>query len=100
MRRAVAAVGLIVVVSCPTFGQSPETTATFAVADLHVRPPSRNPNPFMTGGVLRASRYDLRNATMLDFITTAYEVDRDTVLGGPSWLESKRYDLIAKAPAS
>jgi uncharacterized protein (TIGR03435 family) len=49
--------------------------------------------------VLRSGRYDLRNATILDFITTAYEVDRDTVLGGPSWLESKRYDLIAKAPA-
>ncbi len=46
-----------------------------------------------TGG-----RYDLRNVTMLDLIQIAYEVDGDTILGGPSWLERDRYDVMGKAP--
>ncbi len=51
----------------------------------------------MQGGVLRAGRYELRRATMLDLIKTAYGVDADTVFGGPSWLEWDRFDVIAKA---
>jgi uncharacterized protein (TIGR03435 family) len=53
----------------------------------------------MQGGVLQAGRYEIRRATMLDLIKTAYGLDADTVFGGPSWLEWDRYDVIAKAPA-
>jgi len=52
----------------------------------------------MQGGVLRDGRYELRRATMLDLIKTAFGVDADTVLGGPGWLEWDRFDVIAKAP--
>jgi len=52
----------------------------------------------MSGGVLRNGRYDLRNATMVDLITTAYNVQPDVVLGGPTWLETRRFDIVAKAP--
>jgi len=49
--------------------------------------------------VLRAGgRYELTNATMVDLIRAAYNVDADKVLGGPNWLESDRFDVIAKAP--
>ena len=43
-------------------------------------------------------RYDLRNATMLDLIATAYDRQRDdaTILGGPTWIELDRFDLVAK----
>src|SRR5579864_7938934 len=99
MRGAFAALGVIVLWSCPIVGQSAQGTPKFDVADVHVRPHSSNPNPIMTGGVLRGGRYDLRNATMLDFITTAYgPIDSDSVIGGPNWLETDRFDLIAKAP--
>ena len=52
----------------------------------------------MQGGVFRSGRYELRQATMLDLIKTAYGVDPETVVGGPSWLESDRFDVTAKAP--
>jgi uncharacterized protein (TIGR03435 family) len=51
-------------------------------------------------GALHGSRYELKNATMVDLITTAYGVDDDKVLGGPTWLEMDRFDVIAKAPAN
>src|SRR6185295_412163 len=45
-------------------------------------------------------RYELRNATMVDLVRTAYGVEPDKVLGGPSWVASDRFDVIAKAPAT
>jgi uncharacterized protein (TIGR03435 family) len=98
MRGAVTAVGVVALLSSATLAQSPEAPR-FDAADIHVRAHSNNPTPFMSGGVLRSGRYDLRNATMLDLIATAYGVsDNETILGGPNWLERDRFDIAAKAP--
>jgi uncharacterized protein (TIGR03435 family) len=40
----------------------------------------------------------LRNATLLDLLTTAYGVEADSVIGGPRWLEIRRFDIAATAP--
>jgi uncharacterized protein (TIGR03435 family) len=37
---------------------------------------------------------------MLDLIATAWRVDADTVLGGPTWLQMDRFDVIATAPTN
>ncbi len=78
------------------FGQRPQ----FEVADVHPSTRIDNPTPFMTGGVLRGGRYNLRNATMMDLITTAYNIDADTVFGGPDWLQFDRFEVVAAAPAA
>ena len=36
---------------------------------------------------------------MVDLVAAAYGVENDYVMGGPSWLERDRFDVIAKAPA-
>jgi uncharacterized protein (TIGR03435 family) len=54
----------------------------------------------MRGGVLRGTRYDVRTASMVDLIARAYGVDADKVQGGPSWLDTDRFDIAAKAPAN
>ena len=41
----------------------------------------------------------MRQATMLDLVRVAYDLTPDKVLGGPSWLELDRFDVLAKAPA-
>jgi len=77
----------------------------FEVADVHVSAryhrtgllDSLNP---VAEGVLRAGRYEIQSATMLDLIRIAYGVDAAAVLGGPSWLEWDRFDVVAAAPAS
>jgi len=81
------------------FGQNPQTTPSFQIADVH--PSSRasgGGSNVMSGGVFRAGRYELRYATMLDLVKTAYGVDANTVVGGPAWLEFDHFDVIAKAP--
>jgi len=98
--RAFALLAFIGLLSSTAFGQLTlsVSTPTFETADVHASAHTTNPNPFMTGGVLRGGRYDLRRATMVDLIKIAYDVDPDTVLGGPSWLETDRFDIVAKVP--
>jgi uncharacterized protein (TIGR03435 family) len=98
MRHGFATVAVASLLGAVTAAQAPAPVASFDVADVHVRPHSSNPNPQVTGGALRGGRYDVRNATMLDFISLAYGADSQTVLGGPNWLARTRFDVIAKAP--
>jgi len=93
--RAFAGLGVVTLFSRAIFGQS---TPTFDVADVHVSARATNPYTYVSGGVLRGGRYDLRKATMLDLIRIAWGVVPDRVLGGPNWLELDRFDVIAKAP--
>jgi len=96
MVRVFSGISLAAFLSIVGFGRSVETPRAFDIADVRLSARSTNPN--MTGGVLRAGRYELRKATMVDLIRTAYGVDADSVIGGSSWLESDRFDVIAKAP--
>jgi uncharacterized protein (TIGR03435 family) len=98
MERAFAGMILVALLCGPAFTQSTASPPTFEAADVHASPPRRF--PFMDGGFLRGDRYVLRQATMVELIATAYGVDESTVQGGPIWLESDHYDVIAKAPAT
>jgi uncharacterized protein (TIGR03435 family) len=80
------------------FGQTPDSAVKFEVADVHASPKAQNQNfrsPAAANG-----RYTVRYATMLDLIRTAYGVEADKVLGGPSWLEMRKFDIIAKVPGN
>jgi uncharacterized protein (TIGR03435 family) len=71
----------------------------FDIADVHVSA-ATSANQTMGGGRMRDGIYQIQNATMMDLIRTAYGVDADKVLGGPSWLEQDRYNVFAKGPVS
>jgi uncharacterized protein (TIGR03435 family) len=79
------------------FAQSSETKPAFEVADVHASPPTRN--PYLRNFGLRGGRYEIRVATMVDLIKTAWDIDAERVLGGPNWLENDTFDVIAKVPA-
>lgn len=96
MKRALAGLSFLGLFSIAVFGQSPATPAAFDVADIHKSAPTQF--PFFQDGVLRGDRYVLRDATLVDLIATAYGVENDKVVGGPSWLDTDRFDVIAKAP--
>ena len=94
MKRLIVALVVAASVSASLLGQAPAPRAAFDVASVQV---STRPQPGMRGGVLRGTRYELRNATMLDMIRTAYAVQPERVSGGPSWLEWNRFDIAALA---
>jgi len=86
MKRGFAAIGALFLLSGAGYAQTPGNTPKFDAADISLRAHTGTTNqPTMTGGVLRGGRYDLRNATMVDLIATAYNItDPDLIAGGPS----------------
>jgi len=84
---------LISLFAAAAFGQQPK----FPMADVHV---SKTAPGFAQnfGGVLREGKYVNRDATMLTLIRAAYGVSEDNVAGGPGWLDSDLFDIIAKVP--
>src|SRR5262249_26734906 len=84
---------LLTLLPVSVFSQS---TANFEVADVHSSPHATQ--PFVRGPFFGSGRYEMRYATMLDLIRTAYDVDPEKISGGPSWLEMDRFDVFAKIP--
>jgi hypothetical protein len=106
MTRLLAELILIVVlcgfVSAQSASRQPAASASvlaFEIADVHASPPTPYP-PYLHTGTLVGESYVMRQATMLDMISTAYGLDKKNVQGGPSWLDWDRFDVIAKAPPS
>src|ERR1700676_3661661 len=87
--KKIALLSLLAIV--PAFPQPPK----FELADVHV---STTAQGFAQnfGGVLRAGRYVNRDATMLDLVEAAYGVSEDGIAGGPGWMTSDLFDVIAK----
>jgi uncharacterized protein (TIGR03435 family) len=99
MMRALTAFCLLALLCGAAFCQTGDASASakFDVADVHASA-HVTANVFFSGAAFSGGRYVMRNATMLDLISTAYGFDDRNVVSGPSWLESTRYDVIAKAP--
>ncbi len=75
------------------FAQQPK----FEMADVHISPSSRFGIQTF-GGVLREGKYVNREVTMLGLIAAAYGVAEDAISGGPGWVSSDIFDIIAKVP--
>jgi uncharacterized protein (TIGR03435 family) len=96
MMRVLAGVALLVLLSGPVVAEADDTKPAFEIADVHASPHRRF--PFLDGGIQRGDRYVLHQATMVDLIATAYGLDSSNVQGGPIWLETDRFEIVAKAP--
>lgn len=69
----------------------------FEQTDIHAS--AKTQFPFIQGPTLRGERYTIKQATMVDLIAAAYGMESEKVLGGPTWLDTDRFDINAKAPA-
>jgi uncharacterized protein (TIGR03435 family) len=67
--------------------------AQFEAADIHISPPDATSNyGFLPGG-----RAEFRAVTLLGLIAVAYSLPPDRVAGGPPWIDTDRFDVVAKA---
>ena len=94
--RIFAFTALVGLIAGTVFAQRSDTAPKFS--DVEIRPSAPNTILSMRKRFFRG-RYELRNASMADLIQTAWDVDADSVVGGPDWLDSKRFDVMATAPA-
>ena len=95
MKRLSLLIGTAVLAGVPLFAQS-SSSPKFEFASIQI---SSRAQPGMRGGTVRGGRYEIRNATMVDLIRTAYNVQPERISGGPSWLEWTRWDIAAPAAA-
>jgi bla regulator protein blaR1 len=88
---------LVVLAAGLAFGQSAPAPLTFEVASI--KPSSGDDHrigiQFMPGGGLRTT-----GTTLKFLITFAYDVRDFQVSGGPGWLNSDRFDILAKSTGS
>jgi uncharacterized protein (TIGR03435 family) len=99
--RLLIGIGFSVLLTGTVFAENAEPQPPqpkFDAAAIQSSVRARGFNPPMTGGVLRGDRFDLRRATMLDLIRTAWNVDPERIFGGPDWLEMDQFDIAARAP--
>ena len=82
-----------VLTTMAAFAQQPK----FDIADVHVSTTARGFAQNF-GGVIREGRYINRDVTLLKLIATAYKASEDNIAGGPGWLSSDLFDVIAKVP--
>src|ERR1700722_6745936 len=102
MTRAFKSTGLVLILSGAVFGQtgitaSENSAPAFEAADVHASAKVRMPS--MASGGLRGTRYLVRQATMVDLISLAYDIDNEKILAGPIWLDTDRFDVSARAPS-
>ncbi len=90
-----ASVAVLLLSVLSAFGQTPQPLA-FVSADVHSVPASAN--PVLAGALSGTSRFELHGATMVDLIRFAWNVDASRIAGGPSWLATNRFDIVAATP--
>ena len=104
MKRTVAGLGLALLLSGLAPGQTSNATteapvdpkARFEVADVHGSAPGAQ----QSGGYMGGDRFEARAFTMLDLLEQAYGMDRGLILGGPAWLSTDKFDIVAKLPVA
>jgi uncharacterized protein (TIGR03435 family) len=79
------------------FAQSPAKVPEFEVAEIKV---SKSLNPEQGKGSITGGRVDLPNVTLKSMIMSSYGVQDNGIIGAPSWMDSDRFDVVAKADPS
>jgi uncharacterized protein (TIGR03435 family) len=80
----------IAIVSMLAYGQAAEP---FAAADVHVSASGTTES----GGFMPGGRVEFRATTLLRLISLAYSTPEDRIGGGPSWINTDRFDVVAIA---
>jgi uncharacterized protein (TIGR03435 family) len=73
---------------------------TFEVASVKKHPPENGQKEGITLGGTDVGRYRASNVTAKMLIARAYDVNEFQIAGGPSWINSERWDIEAKVDAS
>jgi uncharacterized protein (TIGR03435 family) len=77
-------------------GQEASGSTEPFVVDVHASP--YRPATYSNTNISN-QRFDMRDATLLDMITLAWDRREETVLAGPPWIGFYRFDLAAKIDA-
>ena len=78
------------------FAQTPSSGPAFEVASVK---PNKSGTSFVNIGTLPGGRFNATNIAPLMLIRQAFQLQLSQIIGAPGWIESERFDIVAKAPA-
>jgi len=79
----------------PVRAQAPSTTLTFEVASVK---PNKSGDGRVMLGMQPGGRFTATNVPARLLLRQAFNVQDFQIVGGPDWLSSDRFDVVAKAP--
>jgi uncharacterized protein (TIGR03435 family) len=96
MKKIVAGIGAAVLASCGLFGQTATAPPAFEVASVKPAAPQQ-PGRMMVAMGGDPGRVNYTNVSLKNVLMRAYDV-KIYQITGPSWLDTERYDIVAKVP--
>ncbi len=93
--RPIAVAAFLVFSSYGIFAQSAAPLPAFVVSTIKLSSPDVRGATFRFIG---AHRWTANNPTLRDCIAFAYNLAPELISGGPSWIDSERYDIVAALP--
>jgi uncharacterized protein (TIGR03435 family) len=73
----------------------PASPQEFEAAEVKPSPPDTK----QSFNFYRGGRVELRGLTLRELMAPAWDLEADRIMDGPKWIDTDRYDVIAKAPA-
>jgi uncharacterized protein (TIGR03435 family) len=91
---ALLVVGVVARAEPQTTAQKPQFEVASVKPNKSGQPPTTQGSPleFLLGG-----RFTATNVTLVDVIVRVYPTRRIQMQGGPNWIDSDRFDIVAKA---
>src|SRR5215469_4361418 len=96
--RGLACVVCLIAVVSPLWAQPSTRPAfdSFEVATIKPTAADWNAGRFLR--MQTANQFVARNYTLRVLISAAYNLNPKAISGGPSWVDSDRYDIVARTP--
>ncbi len=95
-----SAVTVLFITAAGMFAQTPAARPTFDAFEVATIKPTP---PDWTGGrfirMQSAHQFVARNHALKILVASAYNLSPQAVSGGPAWVDSDRYDILAEAPS-
>jgi uncharacterized protein (TIGR03435 family) len=92
MKRILAGITLIILAACTASSQT-AAPSRFEVASIKPSDPGAGGTQI---GLSPGGTFNAKNVTLKALIQNAYEVRDFQISGGPGWLDTQRYDIVAK----
>lgn len=89
-----------IVTACEMRGQSQPSVGSPAFEVASVKPTGRPPNSSTTGWTISHGTFTAHDAWVRAMVAVAFGVHAAQVHGGPPWIDTEQYDVIAKAASA
>jgi uncharacterized protein (TIGR03435 family) len=93
-----SAIAVIVAVAGGAFAQSNPARPSFAEFDVATIKPTPPDASGRWIRMLSAHEFAAKNHALKTLLAAAYNLSPRAILGGPAWVDSDHYDIVAKAP--